>query len=449
MLFSAVDLAGADALTDFLDEPFCDYSPDFGGVRVRELQNASLGARSIFPRSSGSTYHSVEALLFLLFFTSPTQNQLSIWNDRVPKKYPNSTISKIKAWVSSKLSATFSNDDGVNQVVWNMDYVNDKIGGKSTVNCYCLTNDCYDADDTDCQSGVDSGEDEKYVHSDTRRDILAGIPDETGGFRSASEYWTKRESENEVRSLLEKRVGAARPFIIVVSGIPDVSYSSLPYNQAADMANNDPIWDSVFDEDRTGDCNAVDIFTRIQPLNNRGEHILELNTPSRFFTAAATGTLSSGDTIRVGRVVAGFYQQALIQPLPLNKPPMVGDHSLFPLTRLMNAMASRSNGGHIVLLVKSLNGVKSRILRQIDPVEDTSDDPAKALLKIRQVITVMNYMNNPIVQAALAATNDDFRLELHRVEQAHNTGAGNAHIDLVAYWDVWVRDDIQEAVRRS
>jgi hypothetical protein len=36
------------------------------------------------------------------------------------------------------------------------------------------------------------------------------------------------------------------------------------------MASNDPIWDNVFDIDRTGNCNNVDIVTRVQPLNNRG-----------------------------------------------------------------------------------------------------------------------------------------------------------------------------------
>lgn len=38
------------------------------------------------------------------------------------------------------------------------------------------------------------------------------------------------------------------------------------------MAINDPIWDNVFDVDRTGDCNDVDIHTIVQPLNNRATH---------------------------------------------------------------------------------------------------------------------------------------------------------------------------------
>ena len=106
-----------------------------------------MSAGSLVPRSSDKTYHSVEALLFLLLFTSPTQNQLSIWGDEVVAKYPNLTISKIKAWIAAKISSTFSNDDGVHQAVCNMDGLNDSLGGSSTVNCYCLTNDCCDTDD--------------------------------------------------------------------------------------------------------------------------------------------------------------------------------------------------------------------------------------------------------------------------------------------------------------
>src|ERR1700709_2208507 len=121
-----------------------------------------MSAGSILPRSLDTTYHSVEALLFLLLFTSPTQDQLSIWNDRVPAKYPNLTISKIKAWIASKISSTFSNDDSVHQAVCNMDGLDGLLGGSSTENCFCLTNDCCDSDDTDCQSGIDSGEDDKY-----------------------------------------------------------------------------------------------------------------------------------------------------------------------------------------------------------------------------------------------------------------------------------------------
>lgn len=186
-----------------------------------------MSAGSLVPRSSDKTYHSVEALLFLLLFTSPTQNQLSIWGDEVVAKYPNLTISKIKAWIAAKISSTFSNDDGVHQAVCNMDGLNDSLGGSSTVNCYCLTNDCCDTDDSDCQSGIDSGDDEKYVHLETKRDILYGIPDETGDLHKAMEYWQGREYAYEAWAKLEKRIGGTRPFTIVVSGIPSINYNSL------------------------------------------------------------------------------------------------------------------------------------------------------------------------------------------------------------------------------
>lgn len=58
-------------------------------------------------------------------------------------------------------------------------------------------------------------------------------------------------------------------------------------------------------------------------------------------------------------------------------------------------------------------------------------------------------MNHPIVQAAMIAINDDFRAELHLIEQAHNNGAGNTQIELVTYWDTWIRDDLKTAVRKA
>ncbi|OBT45196.1 hypothetical protein VE00_04300 [Pseudogymnoascus sp. WSF 3629] len=117
-----------------------------------------------------------------------------------------------------------------------------------------------------------------------------------------------------------------------------------------------------------------------------------------------------------------------------------GVQSLLPLTRLMNALRSRENGAHIVLLIGELNGMKSRVLWQVDPIRETKmdgfvakDDPTTALMKIRQVITVIHYINHLIVQAAMIAINDDFRAELHLVEQAHNNGARNTQIELVTY----------------
>ncbi|KAG4412339.1 hypothetical protein IFR04_014518 [Cadophora malorum] len=285
-------------LVDFLEDPFCDYSPGFGDSQKRQVQNASIDGRSLVPRSSDKTYHSVEALLFLLLFTSPTQNQVSIWSDEVVAKYPNLTISKIKAWIAAKISSTFSNDDGVHQAVCNMDGLNDSLGGSSTLNCYCLTNDCCDTDDSDCQSGIDSGDDEKYVHLETKRDILYGIPDEIGDLHKAMEYWQGREYAYEARAKLEKRIG---------------------------------------------------------------------------------------DSVENGK---------------------------------MNRLIAR-------------------------------DDSTAVLMKIRKVITVLYYVNHLIIQAAMVITNDNFRAELHLVEEAHNGVIGNTQVELVRYWDIWIRDDLTEVARQA
>lgn len=183
----------------------------------------------MLPRSLDRNFisHSVESLLFLLLFSSPSQNQQDIWNSRVPAKHSNLTLAKILAWIKARVGAFFSNEDAVQEVICNMHYVNDMIGNTSTVNCVCLRNDCCDADDTDCQSGIDSGDDEKYVHPTNKRDILSRISDETGDLKRAAEYWQKREDAIDVRFLLEKRIGGTRPYTIVVSGIPTITYRSL------------------------------------------------------------------------------------------------------------------------------------------------------------------------------------------------------------------------------
>jgi hypothetical protein len=167
-------------------------------------------------------------LLFILLYGSPSLNQVRIWTGQVLTKFLYLTLSKIKAWVNARVATFFSRDDAVEEVVCNMAYVNDQIGNKTTVNCVCLTNDCCDADDTDCQNGIDSGDNEKYVDPITKRDILSRISDETGDLKRATEYWQKREDANEVRSLLEKRVAPRRTFTIVVSTIPTISLQSLP-----------------------------------------------------------------------------------------------------------------------------------------------------------------------------------------------------------------------------
>jgi len=54
-------------------------------------------------------------------------------------------------------------------------------------------------------------------------------------------------------------------------------------------------------------------------------------------------------------------------------------------------------------------------------------------------------MNHPIIQAALNGACNDFRNELFRVQEAHNAVPGNAQVDVVAYWDAWIRDDLNFA----
>jgi hypothetical protein len=146
---------------------------------------------------------------------SPTQNQLSIWNDYVPPKFPNLQLSKIKAWVNGKISTTFSRDDAVNEVVCEMGYINDRIGKTSTANCFCLTRDCCDANDTECQSDEDPSDD--YF---TKRDSFSGVPNESGNLGQDGAHWRIPHNTNAAESPLEKRVGKPRPFHFQVATLP-------------------------------------------------------------------------------------------------------------------------------------------------------------------------------------------------------------------------------------
>ncbi|KAL5330192.1 hypothetical protein ACEPPN_003717 [Leptodophora sp. 'Broadleaf-Isolate-01'] len=49
----------------------------------------------------------------------------------------------------------------------------------------------------------------------------------------------------------------------------------------------------------------------------------------------------------------------------------------------------------------------------------------------------------------MTVTNDNFRAELHIVEDAYNGVAGNTQIQLVRYWEIWIRDDLTEAARQA
>ncbi|KAJ6180714.1 hypothetical protein N7519_011175 [Penicillium mononematosum] len=67
------------------------------------------------------------------------------------------------------------------------------------------------------------------------------------------------------------------------------------------------------------------------------------------------------------------------------------------------------------------------------------DDYAKALVNIRTVINVFNYLNEATrVQPALTTVSNDIRAELKRADDAW-VADGNPSTQISQYWSKWIR----------
>jgi hypothetical protein len=91
------------------------------------------------------------------------------------------------------------------------------------------------------------------------------------------------------------------------------------------------------------------------------EHYVELNTIQGFLTDGYAGTLSTGARPRNPALPRPFLE-ALNTPMFRDAPPMVGGlASSTPLERVMNALGSRQNDQHFIVLLGGLNKLKSRV----------------------------------------------------------------------------------------
>ncbi|KAJ5196519.1 hypothetical protein N7449_006998 [Penicillium cf. viridicatum] len=132
-------------------------------------------------------------------------------------------------------------------------------------------------------------------------------------------------------------------------------------------------------------------------------------------------------------------------PMLLNAPPMAGGQaSSIPLTRVMNALGSRSNDQHFIVLPAGLNGLKTRMWRIRTPHDGmtsaiAADDPTQALQNIRSVIAVMNYLNDPRVRPHMVSTSNEVRREFGLADQRW-VASGNDAVYAQDWWDQWIRD---------
>lgn len=103
-------------------------------------------------------------------------------------------------------------------------------------------------------------------------------------------------------------------------------------------------------------------LTVIRCMINEVEHIIEMNTISRFFTHALAGTLPSGRPMRSGRISDSLVRRTL-QGRYSTMPPQMpgGGNSDNPIQRIFNAIGSQANNQHMVITSGGLNMAKSAV----------------------------------------------------------------------------------------
>ncbi|KAJ5189079.1 hypothetical protein N7491_005402 [Penicillium cf. griseofulvum] len=190
-------------------------------------------------------------------------------------------------------------------------------------------------------------------------------------------------------------------------------------------SDDDPLRDGegLEDDDEAVDFKKRNLDSRGSPWGsniefNTVEHYIELNTPQEFLRNAFRGILQSGEQPR-NPALPRAYIEAPNTPMLRNAPPMIGGvASSTPLVRVMNALGSRTNDQHFLVLLSALNGVKSKMWLTKDPYKNTTmtnainhDDPATVLQNIRSVITFMNYLNDPRVRPHMVSTAHEVRTE--------------------------------------
>ncbi|KAI2789668.1 hypothetical protein POX_d05163 [Penicillium oxalicum] len=407
----------------FLADPDCgpdayQFKRDLEGIEFVGLFSKSLNhSSSLQPRFNTKPYESMHQLIQDIAFTSVAGAAArQIWNDYVVPAFPNFKIETLRAWLNRDLEWRRQGSDiYADMLICNMGIYNAKLGGQKSISCACTQTSCCTSDDPDLCAGED----------------LDGT----------------EVADLTTRSLV-KRAGP-RPFSVGLSNGATVRWRSLSYRSRGDWPIGHPIWSEAFGYENDVDCLDVDVGTVIVTLSGDREpydveHSVELNTIQMFLRDASRGTLPTTAHPR-NLPLPDDYTQALNTPMLLNAPPMAGGQaSSTPLVRMMNALGSRRNGQDFLVLIQALNGLKSRMWRNVefyDNMENliADNDYLPALRNIRSVITVIHYLNHPKVHPHLINTANEVRTELGLADQEW-ISQGNHNPRGQDWWDQWIRE---------
>ncbi|GES66318.1 chitin-binding, type 1 [Aspergillus terreus] len=389
------------SVEEFMDDPSCgldDYvmKRDLAGITY-SMGNISLsdGAYSLSTfkrRASSKAREDMDELMFQLFVTY-TANAAAqeIWKKHVVSVFPNLAVQTVRAYINTAREWVEQGTRAfLDLLACNMALFNSKLGDLDVVSCKCTTKNCCDS---------------------TGEGACSDNPDDDG--------LSKRDLEKRARSNT-LRLDDGRENVMVVSW---------EYPRRGAIPPNDPILNAIYEYANADDCLNTDIGTTQIGVNRitfyQIKHIMELNTIVRFLRNAHAGTLPSGATARNGRLSATFVRQALDAPI-LNNPPVMtgGDQSLIPISRAMHALGSNLNSADFTLLLTRLNNVKSR-----------------------EPLTVLAYLNHPVVNSRMISTSNTVRAAWGLADEAWENG-GNAGEFAQDWWDEWIRDSLKHDAKR-
>ncbi|TPR05868.1 hypothetical protein CAN33_0011610 [Aspergillus niger] len=208
----------------------------------------------------------------------------------------------------------------------------------------------------------------------------------------------------------------------------------------------------------------------VDPMEKDGnnydtEHVLELQMVPMFFRFATTGELTSGRTASFQPIDCTFFlptSQGGIDFLHQSVMPKAeiypGDpyedrRAKSPEFRIMAALGTSKNKENFYLLEKAVNGMKARIFRNVDLVDQTkwagfiedTSNPGIPLKEIKAAIAVWHYLNDQDVKNSFVELVSHLREVWVEVDSRFNN---NQPLFLPA-WDEWWHDYIEYQVERT
>ncbi|KAK2739878.1 Killer toxin subunits alpha/beta 4 [Colletotrichum kahawae] len=414
--------------------------PHSGSHRGADTSRSSLQSR----QESWGNYQQdeIKKLVYTLLLGTATLNQKEIWDALVPKRYSNLKWDNLEDWiVDEEAIIHYGYDQLAFQITCHMGYFNDQVGGKVEHGCQCDTDAC-------CPGGGDwCALEEADVEMDEALSAFAG-------------------DDDEFSLMARPRPGEKRSYTITFPDGTTIEIESEPYYPASHSFwhANHPIWNNVHLYPQS-DC--LDVNPRIVRYQKGRpgvhlEHIIEMNTISRFFTHALAGTLPSGRPMRSGRISDSLVRRTL-QGRYSTMPPQMpgGGNSDNPIQRIFNAIGSQANNQHMVITSGGLNMAKSAFWTQ-----DTrgykfgttwmhTDNMNRAMQSIRAYETFVEHLRNPIIAinyladptiwGYLLTMVNDVANELRLLQDFHRAQTGISD-DLVGAWHEFIRDLLQTTV---